>query len=82
VEEDMRRLEKARFEEQEVELKEVIEKAATKNEVIVKGAKGTRKKNEWWDKKCEQLKNEAVKAGVERERKKRRKEVGVGIFFF
>jgi hypothetical protein len=46
LEEDMRRLEKARFEEQEVEkmaveLKEVIEKATT-NE----GAKGTRKKNE------------------------------------
>ncbi|KAH0820427.1 hypothetical protein GEV33_002364 [Tenebrio molitor] len=65
VEEDMRRLEKARFEEQEVEkmaveLKEVIEKATTKKQVIVKGAKGTRKKNEWWDKK------EAVKTGFER----------------
>jgi adenylosuccinate synthase len=56
VEEYRRRLEKARFEEQEiekmtVELKELIEKATTKKEeVLVKGAKGTRKKNEWWDK--------------------------------
>jgi hypothetical protein len=33
-----------------VERKEVIEKATTKKEVLVKGAKGTRKKNEWWDK--------------------------------
>jgi hypothetical protein len=39
-----------------VELKEVVEKAATKKEVIVKGAKGTRKKNEWWDKEFKQLK--------------------------
>jgi hypothetical protein len=55
VEEYRRRLEKARFEEQEVEKmtverKEVIEKATTKKEVLVKGAKGTRKKNERWDK--------------------------------
>jgi 23S rRNA pseudoU1915 N3-methylase RlmH len=55
-----RRLEKTKFEEQEiekmaVELKEVIEKARTKNNVIVNGAKGIRKK-------CEQLKKEAVKA--------------------
>jgi hypothetical protein len=28
----------------------------------MKGAKGTGKKNEWWDKECEQLKKEAVKA--------------------
>jgi hypothetical protein len=45
-----RRLGKPRFEEQEVEkiavkLKKVIEKATTKKKVIVKGAKGTRKKN-------------------------------------
>jgi hypothetical protein len=45
-----------------VELKEVVEKAATKKEVIDKGAKGTRKKNEWWDKELKQLKKEAVKA--------------------
>jgi hypothetical protein len=45
-----------------VELKEVVENAATKKEVIVKGAKGTRKKNEWWDKELKQLKKEAVKA--------------------
>jgi hypothetical protein len=31
-------------------------------EVLVKGAKETRKKNEWWDKECEQLKKETVKA--------------------
>jgi hypothetical protein len=52
VEQDRKRLEKARFQKQKVqkmavELKEVIEKATTKKEVIVKGAKGTRKKNEW-----------------------------------
>jgi hypothetical protein len=45
-----------------VELKEVVENAATKKEVMVKGAKGTRKKNEWWDKELKQLKKEAVKA--------------------
>jgi hypothetical protein len=44
-----------------VELKEVIEEAAIKKEVVVKGAKGPRRKNEWWDKECEQLKKEAVK---------------------
>jgi hypothetical protein len=38
---------KARFDEQDGDvLKEMIEKATTKNEAIVKGAKGTRKKNE------------------------------------
>jgi hypothetical protein len=63
----MRRLGKVRFEEQDVEkmaveLKEVIEKATPKKKIIVKGAKGTGKKNEWWDKECEQLKKEAVKA--------------------
>jgi hypothetical protein len=51
LEEDRRRPEKARFEKQDVEkmaveLKEVIEKATTKKEVIIKGAKGTGKKNE------------------------------------
>jgi hypothetical protein len=44
-----------------VELKEVVEKAATKKEVIVKGAKVTRKKNEWWDKEFKQLKKEALR---------------------
>jgi hypothetical protein len=33
VEEDRRRLEQVRFEEQDVEMKEVIEKATTKKEV-------------------------------------------------
>jgi hypothetical protein len=66
LEEDRRRPEKARFEKQyvekmAVELKEVIEKATTKKEVIIKGAKGTGKKNRWWDKEYEQLKKEAVK---------------------
>jgi hypothetical protein len=66
LEEDRRRTEKARFEEQDVEkmaveLKEVIEKATTKKEVIIKGAKGTGKKNGWWDKEYEQLKKKAVK---------------------
>jgi hypothetical protein len=28
----------------------------------VNGAKGTRKKNEWWDQEYEQLKKKAVKA--------------------
>jgi hypothetical protein len=51
VEEYRRRLEKVRFEEQDVEkmtveLKEIIGKATTKKEIIVKGAKGTGKKNE------------------------------------
>jgi hypothetical protein len=30
----------------ELELKEVIEKATTKKEILVKGAKGTKRKNE------------------------------------
>jgi 5-methylcytosine-specific restriction endonuclease McrBC GTP-binding regulatory subunit McrB len=56
-----------RFEEQDVEkmaveLKEVIEKATTKKKTIVKGAKGTGRKIEWWDKKYKKLKKEAVKA--------------------
>jgi 5-methylcytosine-specific restriction endonuclease McrBC GTP-binding regulatory subunit McrB len=45
-----------------VELKEVIEKATTKKKTIVKGAKGTGRKIEWWDKKYKKLKKEAVKA--------------------
>jgi hypothetical protein len=46
-----------------VELQEVTEKATTKKQsIIVNGAKGTRKKNEWWDKEYEQLKKKAVKA--------------------
>jgi hypothetical protein len=44
-----------------VELKEAIEKATTKKEIIVKEAKGVGRKNEWWDKEFEQLKKEAVK---------------------
>jgi hypothetical protein len=67
VKEYRRRLEEATFEEQEVEkmvaeLKEVIKKATKKKEVIVRGSKGAGKKNGWWDRECEQLKNEAVKA--------------------
>jgi hypothetical protein len=67
VKEYRRRLEEATFEEQEVEkmvaeLKEVIEKATKKKEVIVRGSKGAGKKNGWWDRECEQLKNEGVKA--------------------
>jgi hypothetical protein len=61
VEEYRRRLEKVAFEEQDVEkmateLKEVMEKATTKKEVTVSGTKGTGKKNEWWNKECEQSK--------------------------
>jgi hypothetical protein len=41
-----------------LELKEVIEKETTKKEIIVKKAKVTGKKNEWWNKECEQLKEE------------------------
>jgi hypothetical protein len=44
-----------------VELKEVIEKATTKKKILVKGAKGTRRKNEWCNKECEQMKKKAVK---------------------
>jgi hypothetical protein len=67
VKEYRRRLEEATFKEQEIEkmvteLKEVIEKATKKKEVIVRGAKGTGKKNGWWDRECEQAKREVVKA--------------------
>jgi hypothetical protein len=41
-----------------VELKKVIEKATTKKEIIIKGAKATGRKNERWDKECEQLKTD------------------------
>jgi uncharacterized protein YjcR len=49
VEEYRRRLEKVRFEEQDVEkmaveLEEVIEKATTKKEILIRGGKGTGKK--------------------------------------
>jgi hypothetical protein len=44
------------------ELKEVIEKATKKKEVIVRGSKGAGKKNGWWDRECEQSKREVVKA--------------------
>jgi hypothetical protein len=52
VEKYRRKLEKAIFKDQEVEkmaveLTQGIEKATTKKEVIVNGAKGTRKKYEW-----------------------------------
>jgi hypothetical protein len=46
----------------EAELKEAIEKATTKKEVTVRGSKGTGRKNAWWDRECEQLKKEVVKA--------------------
>jgi hypothetical protein len=67
VEEYRRRLEKATFEEQDVEkmaaeLKEVIEKATTTKKVTVRGSKGAGRKNGWWDRECEQAKKEAVKA--------------------
>ncbi|KAH0811711.1 hypothetical protein GEV33_011080 [Tenebrio molitor] len=67
VKEYRRRLEEATFKEQEIEkmvteLKEVIEKATKKKEVIVRGAKGVGKKNGWWDRECEQAKREVVKA--------------------
>ncbi|KAH0816906.1 hypothetical protein GEV33_005884 [Tenebrio molitor] len=52
LEED-RRLDKARFEEQEVE-KMAVE--------LKEGAKETGKKNECWEKESEQLKKKAVKA--------------------
>jgi hypothetical protein len=44
------------------ELKEVIEKATKKKEVIVRGSKGAGKKNGWWDRECEQSKKEVIKA--------------------
>jgi hypothetical protein len=53
VEEDRTRLEKSQIrragcrEKMAIELKEVIEKATTKKDIIVKGAKGTGRKNEW-----------------------------------
>jgi hypothetical protein len=77
VEEDRRRQKKARCEEQGVEKvavepKEVIEKATIKKAVIVKRVRGTRKKNEWCDKECEQLKKEAVNALTEIALRKRR----------
>jgi hypothetical protein len=67
VKEYRRRLEEATFKEQEIEkmvaeLKEVIEKATKKKEVIVRGSKGAGKKNGWWDRECEQSKREVVKA--------------------
>jgi hypothetical protein len=67
VKEYSRRLEEATFKEQEIEkmvaeLKEVIEKATKKKEVIVRGSKGAGKKNGWWDRECEQSKREVVKA--------------------
>jgi hypothetical protein len=48
-----------------VELKEVNEKATKKKGSHRQGAKRTRKKNDWRDKECEQLKNEAIKALIE-----------------
>jgi hypothetical protein len=67
VKEYRRRLEEATFKEQEIEkmvaeLKEVIEKATKKKEVIVRGSEGAGKKNGWWDRECEQSKREVVKA--------------------
>jgi hypothetical protein len=71
VEEYRRRLEIDRFEEPEVEkiaaqLKEVIEKATTKQEIIVKGVKGKGRKNEWWDIECKYVIKEGSSKGVER----------------
>jgi hypothetical protein len=57
VEEYRRRLEKATFQEQDVE-----KKATTKKEVTVRETKGAGRKNEWSNRECEQLKKEAVKA--------------------
>jgi hypothetical protein len=67
VKEYRRRLEEATFKEQEIEkmvaeLKEVIQKATKKKEVIVRISKGAGKKNGWWDRECEQSKREVVKA--------------------
>jgi hypothetical protein len=39
--------------------------------VTVRGRKEARRKNVWWDKECEQLKKEAVKALREWRRNKR-----------
>jgi hypothetical protein len=47
-------------EKMEAELKELIEKAATKKDVTVRGSKGAGRKNR--DREREQLKKEAVKA--------------------
>jgi hypothetical protein len=47
VEDCRRRLEKDRFEEQEVEKMAEVTEQRQKKDVIVNGAKGTRKKNEW-----------------------------------
>jgi hypothetical protein len=47
-------------EKMEAELKELIEKAATKKDVTVRGSKGAERKNR--DREREQLKKEAVKA--------------------
>jgi hypothetical protein len=73
VEEYRRRLEKATFEEQDVEkmateLKEVMEKATTKKEITVRGTKGTGKKIEWWDKECEQSKKQIPRSEKKRQR--------------
>jgi hypothetical protein len=67
VKEYRRRLEEATFKELEIEkmvaeLKEVIEKATKKKEVIIRGSKGAGKKNGWWDRECEQSKREVVQA--------------------
>jgi hypothetical protein len=43
----------------QAKMKEVIEKSD--DEVKVRRTKGTRTKNEWWYKECEQSKKEAVK---------------------
>jgi hypothetical protein len=68
VEEHRRRLEKARFEEPEVEnwKKYVTENATTKQEIIVKGVKGKGRKNEWWYIECKYVIKEGSSKGVER----------------
>ncbi|KAH0809508.1 hypothetical protein GEV33_013282 [Tenebrio molitor] len=52
----------AKVEKMVAELKEVIEKAMKKKEVIVRGSKRAGKKNGWWDRECEQWKKKMVKA--------------------
>jgi hypothetical protein len=56
---------RSRVEKMAAELKEVIEKAKPKKEVPVRG-----RKNWWWDRECEQLKKQALRALRERRRNK------------
>ncbi|KAH0819186.1 hypothetical protein GEV33_003605 [Tenebrio molitor] len=58
------------------ELKKVIEKATTKKKVTVRGTKGAGKKNDWWDKECEQSKKEAIPRSENKIREKCRQKKG------